>query len=233
MKSKIESHYSNKTVVRNYEKVRFASFGGCEIDIREKENIYSLLLKGKLTVLDCGAGTGRLTKYLLEREHTVYSLDNSDEMVKILKKIKNSNVYKGSIFNISFKENYFDAVVSLRVLFHFDNFEVFKILDEVHRVLKKNGVFVFDTLNPYSLERVMPNIFYKNRDLNYFLNKSDFEREISKNWIISKKSDFFIPRGFYLHSPAILVKLFKVFDRVLICLFPSLSSAVYWKLIKK
>lgn len=107
--------------------------------------VCSLISKGS-KVLDIGFGSGNLEHELYKRfvnKIIVYGLDISKNSV-----IKASNRFKewifksGNIINLNFSKNFFDYVVALEVLEHIEPYLLFKALNEIKKVLKKDGLFI-------------------------------------------------------------------------------------------
>lgn len=104
---------------------------------------------GKLKVLDAGCGTGMMLescKYL-----EAYGLDFSNEALKYCKKRNLTNLLRGSINALPFKNNYFDIVLSFDVIgqemdFTGSNSNILqdnvKTLKEIGRVMNKNGILI-------------------------------------------------------------------------------------------
>lgn len=95
-------------------------------------------------VLDAGCGTGFSTKIISE-SFDVIGFDVSFEMCRLAKN-KKLNVLCASFFNIPFKSNIFELVVSVSALqwvFGKDREELIlkysDVLSEFNRVLKRNG----------------------------------------------------------------------------------------------
>ena len=86
-------------------------------------------------VLDLGSGTGASYKVLNYLNVTAF-----DPNVDMLKLNKFSNKIVGYSENLPFENNSFDSVYSSFVWRNVSNAD--KSLEEVHRVLKENGVFV-------------------------------------------------------------------------------------------
>ena len=227
--------YKLKENVEEYDKIRFKSTGGKVIDLIEKENFNSLIDKRDKTqtVLDAGAGTGRMSVFLANKGFKVFALDNSDNMLNKLSKLKNKNirVIRGSIKEIPFEDNTFDMVISSRVLFHFNEEETFAIVNELYRVTKNGGKVIFDTFNVYSIEHMFK---YKYRYLNFFMNTGKmyrFLQDKSKN--IKCINGFFIPHFIFLYAPRPFPKILRFLDEKLFCkIFGFFASRKYW-LIKK
>jgi len=103
-------------------------------------------------VLDLGCGAGRNLIYLSKKEFDMYGIDCAPEGLKIikenLKKEKTSCSLKlGNIFNkLPYKNNFFDAVISVQVLQHGKVNEIKKAIKEIERVLKPGGL-IFITLS--------------------------------------------------------------------------------------
>ena len=70
---------------------------------------------------DFGCGTGRWTKYFANRVGAIAAIDPSDAIftaAQVLDKTGNVQLYKASIDNLPFPDNYFDFGFSLGVLHH-------------------------------------------------------------------------------------------------------------------
>lgn len=96
-------------------------------------------------VLDIGCGTGNLIIMLAKQGKAVYGIDNSQNMLLLAKrKIKSLNIKANlgcqDATNLNFKNNSFDAVSCINVLFNLENPEL--AIQEVYRVLSKKGIFV-------------------------------------------------------------------------------------------
>lgn len=110
-------------------------------------------------ILDLGAGTGRAISSLINvHPKTIYALDQSKAMLKLLKENYPSEVKKelvktivGSSRKISLPEESVDLVLSLHLFKHLRN--VIPTIVQVRRVLKKSAFFVFDVLNINSIIR--------------------------------------------------------------------------------
>lgn len=113
-----------------------------------KGMIRSLHLQGGASVLDCGAGTGKLTELALKECPTchVVPMDVNESMARKVT-LKNVKFVIGSAEEIPFPSNSFEAVVSAymtRNLTHVDAF-----FRESYRVLKPGGTLAnLDAYNP-------------------------------------------------------------------------------------
>ena len=118
-------------------------------------------VKGKI-VLDVGCGTGLVMKEILADSKKVYGIDFSEGML-IKAREKNLTVSKADGANIPFNDDSFDVVYSVRVLPHIPN--VTKVLREIKRVVKKDGLLILEFYSPYNLKFLTNNIrdFFFNR----------------------------------------------------------------------
>ncbi len=113
------------------------------------------------SILDCGAGPGRYALELLNRGYEVTLLDLSKESIEIAKQ----NIEKHGLLardyivdsatNLDrFENESFDSVIVLGPLYHLhENSERKKVLEDVFRILKPNGVAIFAYINSYGLLR--------------------------------------------------------------------------------
>ena len=108
----------------------------------------------KYRILDMGTGTGRWAIYFAEKNHDVTAIDNSCQMLKIAKMktdLRNLkiNFLEMSAENLYFNDNYFDYIVAYGdVLSYCNNIDL--ALNEIKRVLKKNGKLLITVDNSYA-----------------------------------------------------------------------------------
>ena len=109
-----------------------------------------------IKILDIGCGTGRMLPVIFKTKKKIkYSgLDTSDEMLKELRKKDVFKKQKKSIAlilsdatKLPFKENTFDVVYTYHLLWHIPIRDQKKIILEMKRVVKKEGLIIFDVLN--------------------------------------------------------------------------------------
>jgi ubiquinone/menaquinone biosynthesis C-methylase UbiE len=118
-------------------------------DIDVYELFFSKLPKGDTRVLDVACGTGKSAEPLVKEGLEVYGVDIDPLMIEEAK--KQAEIKKLSITysvaeaeHLSFEDEYFDAV-TVGTAFHW--FVNTMAMDEIKRVLKKDGLFfVFWTL---------------------------------------------------------------------------------------
>jgi ubiquinone/menaquinone biosynthesis C-methylase UbiE len=96
-------------------------------------------------LLDIGCGDGRDTAYLLEQGADVIGIDLSGSMLEEAKKnVLNGNFIKMDMRRLEFPDGQFDGVWASGCVYHVTKDEFKKVLREIHRVLKRNGVFSFN-----------------------------------------------------------------------------------------
>lgn len=119
-------------------------------------NEEELKLLGKLRgkkILEIGCGGAQCGISMAKKGAKVTGIDISNEQLKFAKKLAEKNkvnltFYQGDIVNLKkIKSNSQDLVFTAWALHYVDNLE--KCFKEVHRVLKKNGIFVFSTPHPF------------------------------------------------------------------------------------
>ncbi len=102
---------------------------------------YRFPKKGKLKILDAGCGTGGLL-VKLAKYGNVYGIDISSEGIKLAKKRDLKNLQVGTVTALPYKNNFFDVVVCIDVLYHQKVTDDAKALAEFSRVLKPNGILI-------------------------------------------------------------------------------------------
>lgn len=99
------------------------------------------------SILDLGCGAGRNCLFLAKKGFSLVSLDISESALRITnawvhkEKLTNVALTRGTMTTLPFGNGCFDAVVSISVIHHAVRKDVGKIVAEVYRILKKNGIF--------------------------------------------------------------------------------------------
>ncbi len=92
-------------------------------------------------ILDVGCGTGR---FMLNYPSRIKGVDHNKESVETCLK-KGYDVIRADVTKLPFEDNSFDGVHCSHVIEHLQPNEAYKLLSELVRVLKKNGVLVIRT----------------------------------------------------------------------------------------
>lgn len=108
--------------------------------------------RGVERILDFGCGAGRHVIYLSKQGFEIYGIDFAEEGIKIAKRALKercleANLTLGNIFDgLPYKDNSFDAIVSVQVMHHGKEGEIETAISEMERVLKSKGL-IFVTLS--------------------------------------------------------------------------------------
>ncbi len=179
------------TISGNYDGLnRVISFG---IDVKWRKKVVKLVGKtNPKRVLDVATGTGDLAINLVKTGASeIIGLDISAGMLAVGKsKIKTRklesiiSMVQADSENLSYRENYFDAITVAFGVRNFENLE--KGLSEIYRVLKPGGIFVvletsIPTKTPYKqgykfhTTKILPligKVFSKDRSAYSYLSES-------------------------------------------------------------
>lgn len=112
------------------------------------EDLISLLnLTGDESILEIGAGTGRIIQSLSHLCSDLFLLDPSPAMLaKAQVKVPCANHCLGYAESLPFEDTFFDRVFAIDSLHHWN--DQTKGLTEVHRVLKRHGRFLLFEFDP-------------------------------------------------------------------------------------
>ena len=115
--------------------------------------------KKSISVLDVGTGPGIIMRKIKEKlgdKVRIYGVDVSEDMVRIAERnVPDAEIKVGMAENIPFEDNMFDIVISVLSAHHWD--DVQKGIEEIKRVLKKNGKGIIWEVNPKSgLKDIIP-----------------------------------------------------------------------------
>lgn len=99
-----------------------------------------------LQVVDLGCGTGFFTEILADHYHHVLGVDISQQMLLFSKQKRNSNInwLVADAYNLPLKDNSVDLIYSNLMIQWCLPFS--SVIDEILRVLKPGGAFIFSTL---------------------------------------------------------------------------------------
>lgn len=99
-------------------------------------------------ILDLGSGVGRSSIYLAKENFEVVGVDISLTALKIAnkwgkkEKLRNIAFVQATMTNLPLNDSSLDAVISVSVIHHAVKKDITKTIDEVYRVLRKNGFFL-------------------------------------------------------------------------------------------
>ena len=109
-------------------------------------------------ILEVGCGTGSYTKILLERGfYEVTAVDISEDMLKIASEKCACKFIKGDVRDITINERFDTCIAMFAVMGYITkNSDIIKTLNNIHRHLKPDGIFVFDVWNGLAVMRLLP-----------------------------------------------------------------------------
>ena len=97
-------------------------------------------------IIDLGCGSGNDTKYLLEKGKRVIPCDYSEKAVENIRK-NFPELERVECFDMTksfpFKENFTDIIITDLSLHYFSEDTTYKILEDIKRILKQNGLLIF------------------------------------------------------------------------------------------
>lgn len=139
--------YQDSTEAESYDARRFSTIGGKIGDALDKRAIAHLLTglqrlqPTPLRLLDIPCGTGRITRFLLEKGYHVSGADISQQMMDVAQmkmgRIENfGGFYQQDASKLDFEDDSFDCVVCVRFIGHIPGDVRIDILREFHRVSK-------------------------------------------------------------------------------------------------
>jgi ubiquinone/menaquinone biosynthesis C-methylase UbiE len=183
---KFTEYYRRGNVTGTYDKQR----EGTEYRRRKralelKYFLDSIDKKENEKVLELGCSSGFLTKYLGK----VTAIDTSEGMLEIAhKKNPSAKCIHADMFELPFKDNTFDKVVTMRVWNHLDEKDLKKAIREAKRVLKTKGYLIFDIEESSFFRRLSSKLYkilfnptgykiyqYTLQEVSNILNKEEFE----------------------------------------------------------
>lgn len=201
----------------DYTLQRFSTSAGKLIDEAEKRAVLDLLqhsgkeYKKELKILDVATGPGRLAFYLEDnlREAKITGVDINENMLKRAREIAgekkvNINFIKGDIYHLPFKKEQFDVVTGLRFSMHLPDID--SLIRELARVLKKDGILIFDIFNLNSILRLRSSGWYNVSDLIDLLSQNGLE-------FVQKKGLFLYGETIHRRFPEKLLFMLSVFVR--------------------
>jgi len=106
--------------------------------------------KQKKRILDLGCGRGRHVVYVATHGFEAHGIDASDTGLRATKKkIRDADAYlvKCDMRMLPYKRSCFDAVISLRTIYHQRLDDVQKTILEIKRILNRNGSILIDFLS--------------------------------------------------------------------------------------
>ena len=201
---KIIEYYNQ--LASDYDENRFGNSYGQFIDLQERKILNKILKTKPNKVLDLACGSGRLSNYATS------GADASEEMLKIAKKkFPKNEFFLAQSNQLPFENESFERCFTFHFIMHLneENFE--KTINEVYRILSKNGTFVFDI--PVKNRRKILNQSKADWHAALSFDQKEIEKLINNKFEIKRKFGIlFIP----IHRiPTQFRKFFLTFDFLL------------------
>lgn len=148
----LKKAYQQVTAVKNYEKTRFSRPNRAMSHDKEVSIINRILKKERpQKILDLALGPARVSKDLKTKYFKQgFGLDSSPVMLQVAKEQldnKKWKLIKGDAFKTPFKDNEIDVVTTFRFIRHFRKKDRVRIYKEIQRILKPNGILIFEAFN--------------------------------------------------------------------------------------
>ena len=201
---KIIEYYNQ--LASDYDENRFGNSYGQFIDFQERKILNKIFKTKSNNVLDLACGSGRLSNYATS------GADASEEMLKIAKKkFPKNEFFLAQSNQLPFENESFERCFTFHFIMHLneENFE--KTINEVYRILSKNGTFVFDI--PVKNRRKILNQSKADWHAALSFDQKEIEKLINNKFEIKRKFGIlFIP----IHRiPTQFRKFFLTFDFLL------------------
>ena len=137
-KTTIKNYYDQ--LASEYDDDRFNNSYGQYLHSQERQILVQRLGHlSKKMILDMGCGTGRFLDF------SENGVDFSEGMLEeAKKKFPHHRLTVSDISKMPFEKKSFEAIYSLHVFMHLDLETIQKTIQEAHRILKPNGILIFD-----------------------------------------------------------------------------------------
>ena len=176
-------------------------------------------LKGKFA-LDYPCGMGRHTKLLIKAGYTVHCGDINEFMLQSVSKKYKCYTFTQDIFQNWHEKQMYDLVLCSRLIFHYENSE--EILRKLSKVLKSEGILIFDSLNKWSVRYVIHkmlslfglNLLFPNENL-YFTTEKDMKHKLAGTGfrVVKITSAYILPTRMYRIFPKIGFRFISAIEK--------------------
>jgi len=151
------------------------------------------ILKNKI-VLEMGVGTGKtLAAILKQKPSKIYAIDFSNQAIKILKERFNDKAIlkEADAKSVPYPNDYFDVVIAYYIFNNSLKKDRIKIINEVYRVLKKDGICLFEDFSIGDFRNTGQK--KGNNLISHFFEKEEIKELFHKFSSIKLKKEVFYP----------------------------------------
>ena len=113
--------------------------GTADIDFSEMQNIFLSELPVGATILDFGCGSGRDTKYFLQKGYNVAALDGSEKLCRIAEEKTGIPVVQMD-FNDFDEQDLYDGIWACSSILHLPKQELRSVLIHMEKALHNGGI---------------------------------------------------------------------------------------------
>lgn len=175
-----------------------------EWKVKIRDSFLELLKnEGKTSILDIGAGTGRDSKFFMDKNMDVTAVDLSDEMIKLCQ-VKGINSQRLDFYNLHEIGKKFDAVWSMNSLLHVKKADLGSVLEEIKNVLNPSGLFFMGVYGGEDSEGIWEDDIYTPHRFFSFYTDENIKKVVSDH--IKIVSFEIIETGGNSHFQSIIMK---------------------------
>ena len=168
-----------------YDKNALAFFAGTvNIDMSSLYKRVEAYLKPNAHILDLGCGSGRDSRYFLNRGYHVTAVDGSEQLCQLASEVIGQEVLHLRFCDLNFHEE-FDAVWACASLLHVEKGQMTAVLQRIFKSIKPGGI-LYASYKYGDTQRIKENrLFndYMERDLEMLF--SGIDDAVVKEWWIS------------------------------------------------
>ncbi|MBU0650205.1 methyltransferase domain-containing protein [Patescibacteria group bacterium] len=209
--------------------------------VKDAKIITNFLEDESGSALDFPCGEGRHSLLLKSLGFTVVSADINNSMLEATKILANTKIINVDVFETKSMSEKYDVVLVSRLLFHYDDTAL--IISNLSRLVKNDGIIIFDTLNKLSLRWIIHkllllimkplrfSVYYRHeRSLTFVLQSQVLELvKPCSLQLVKKYEEYIFPTRLYRFLPNHLISVFNLLQSLLPGRFRVLT---YWKFRK-
>jgi ubiquinone/menaquinone biosynthesis C-methylase UbiE len=141
-----EKAYVNRELLSTYDHRHFGGRSGEYILAKDCAVVRGLMARHAGMLLDIPCGTGVYAQQFSEERYEVVGADASMQMLEMAgERVVTLPRVMCDINVLPFAEASFDAIMTIRLFQHYPKADVARMLGELRRVVKPDGLIVFDT----------------------------------------------------------------------------------------